>query len=90
MRGNTVNNMKLTITASETRTWFLQPTHSKCMEKLTSAMFCSVVAEKKNLMFFFRQKSHRCLLGGGGQLKAQDVTAKLVRFNILCMVPKNI
>jgi hypothetical protein len=31
--------------------------------KLTCAMFSSVLAGKRNLMFFFRQKSR---LGGGG------------------------
>jgi len=34
MRGNTVNNMKLTIIAKirETCTRFLQPTHSECIQ----------------------------------------------------------
>jgi len=33
--------------------------------KLTRVMFCSVVAGKKHFMFFSRQKSPRCSLGGG-------------------------
>jgi hypothetical protein len=32
--------------------------------KLTRVMFCSVVAGKKHFMFFSRQKSPRCSLGG--------------------------
>jgi hypothetical protein len=37
--------------------------------KLTRVMYCSVVAGKKHFMFFSRQKSPRCLLGGGGGVK---------------------
>ena len=58
-------------------------------KKITRAMFCSVVAGEK-IDVFSRQKSRRCLPyrpGDKRELKSQDVTAKLVGFNILCMVP---